>query len=104
MKKYKSDSAYDVVVEEVVHDAGSKDLEGLKKEKGAVSQLIQDNATGAFFFYNNNIPASPKSLNEAKGYVIADYQDFLESKWVKQLNADYNFDLDEKVFNGLIKK
>ena len=48
-------------------------------------------------------PPSVKSLDEARGYVIADYQDFLEKKWLEELNANYKVEKNNKVFNNLIK-
>jgi peptidyl-prolyl cis-trans isomerase SurA len=47
---------------------------------------------------------SNKSLDEARGYVIADYQDFLEKEWVSELEKKYNYQLDKSVLDSLIKK
>lgn len=44
-----------------------------------------------------------KTLDEARGYVVADYQDFLEKKWNKELRAKYPVKVNDKVFKGLIK-
>jgi len=44
-----------------------------------------------------------KTLEEAKGFVIADYQDFLEKEWNQQLKAKYPLDIKEKVLTGIIK-
>ena len=45
-------------------------------------------------------PAKPKSLSEARGYVIADYQDYLEQQWVEELRAAY----EVKINDGILKK
>ena len=50
------------------------------------------------------IPPQPKSLEEARGYIIADYQDQLEKEWVASLQKKYPVKLDEKVFMTLVKK
>jgi peptidyl-prolyl cis-trans isomerase SurA len=49
-------------------------------------------------------PPTPKKLSEAKGYAVADYQDYLEKNWVEKLRAEYKVDIDRKVFESLIKK
>ncbi|MEQ8704283.1 MAG: peptidylprolyl isomerase [Phaeodactylibacter sp.] len=45
-----------------------------------------------------------KTLNEARGYVVADYQDYLEEQWVQELRETYEVDINRKVFKKLIKK
>ncbi len=46
----------------------------------------------------------PKKLSEARGYIIADYQDQLEKEWVKSLEDTYEVNVDEKVFKSLTRK
>ncbi len=50
------------------------------------------------------IPPATKTLDEARGYVIAEYQDYLESQWVKQLRDEYEVSIDKQVLEQLIKK
>ena len=50
------------------------------------------------------LPPSEKTLKQARGYVIADYQDFLEKQWLEELRSQYKVDIDQKVFKGLVKK
>jgi peptidyl-prolyl cis-trans isomerase SurA len=50
------------------------------------------------------IPPQPKSLEEARGYIIADYQDQLEKEWVASLQAKYPYKVDEAVLKSLVKK
>ena len=50
------------------------------------------------------IPPQPKTLEEAKGYIIADYQDHLEKEWVKELTAAYDINVKEDVLNSIIKE
>lgn len=50
------------------------------------------------------LPTSIKSLDEARGYVIADYQDYLEKQWISDLEKEFKTEVDLNVFNSLIKK
>jgi peptidyl-prolyl cis-trans isomerase SurA len=50
------------------------------------------------------MPKSPKTLDESRGYVIADYQDYLEKEWITQLRKEYKVDLNPAVLNSLVKK
>jgi peptidyl-prolyl cis-trans isomerase SurA len=49
------------------------------------------------------IPPQPKTLEEARGYIIADYQDQLEKEWVASLQKKYPVKINEDVFKSLIK-
>jgi peptidyl-prolyl cis-trans isomerase SurA len=49
------------------------------------------------------LPAAPKTLKEARGQVLSDYQNYLEEAWIERLKAKYKIDVDEKVLQGLIK-
>ncbi len=78
---------------------------GIKWKKGARSKPMIDskNSRSSFIRITGFEPAGMKSLNEAKGYVIADYQDYLESIWVKKLKLEYPIKVNEEVFKSLIK-
>jgi peptidyl-prolyl cis-trans isomerase SurA len=45
-----------------------------------------------------------KSLDEARGYVVAEYQDYLEKKWNEQMRKKYPMKVEEGTFNGMVKK
>lgn len=46
---------------------------------------------------------SVKTLTEAKGYVVAEYQDYLEKKWNEELRSKYPVTEDRKVFMSMVK-
>jgi len=43
----------------------------------------------------------PRSYHDARGFVINDYQGFLEEQWVEGLRKEYPVKVDEQVFKGL---
>lgn len=50
------------------------------------------------------IPPTPKTMDEARGYIIADYQDQLEKDWVASLQAKYPVQVNDAVLMSLVKK
>ena len=40
---------------------------------------------------------APKSLEEARGAVISDYQTYLEKQWIEELKAKYSVNIDKRV-------
>lgn len=53
------------------------------------------------FVTGNIISPKIKSLNEARGAVIADYQNHLEEKWIKELRNKYEIIINEELLNRL---
>lgn len=47
---------------------------------------------------------SQKTLNEAKGYVVAEYQDYLEKQWNEKMRHDYPLKVNEATFKTMINK
>ncbi len=50
------------------------------------------------------MPKSVKSLKEARGYVVADYQEFLEKQWMEDLAKRFKVETNQEVLNSLIKR
>ncbi len=46
----------------------------------------------------------PKTLKEAKGYIVSDYQEYLEKTWLADLRKKYPIEVNELVFTSLIKR
>lgn len=81
-------------------------LDKMKWEVGGLSlvEISKRDKSYNFLKIEKLLPPSQKSLQEARGYVVADYQDFLEKKWLESLRKDYKVKVNEKVFNSLVKK
>ncbi|MCU0450132.1 MAG: peptidylprolyl isomerase [Bernardetiaceae bacterium] len=47
-------------------------------------------------------PARPKRLDETRGIVISDYQNYLEQQWLQELKAKYPVTINEATIKGLL--
>lgn len=45
----------------------------------------------------------PKSINEARGVITADYQTYLENEWIKTLRKNYTVEVNEEVLRTVWK-
>jgi peptidyl-prolyl cis-trans isomerase SurA len=74
--------------------------------KGALSATENDTRSKTLTFYKieKTIPPTVKTLAEARGYVVADYQEFLEKKWLSDLEKNYNVQTNKSALDVLIKK
>jgi peptidyl-prolyl cis-trans isomerase SurA len=57
-----------------------------------------------FIMVKQIVGPEPKSLKEAKGYIVSDYQEYLEKSWLEALRKKYPVSVDESVFHSLVKK
>ncbi len=72
-------------------------------EKGLSGKLTH-NKKRFYVMIREFIAPEPKKLNEARGLVTADYQEYLEKKWIEKLRRKYEFKVHRDVFNSLKKQ
>lgn len=72
---------------------------------GAMTNLKTDTGTktASFLKIEEIVPPTPKALSEARGYAVADYQDYLEKKWIQDLRKEYPVEINEQALKSLIK-
>ena len=95
-----------ILISEVTKiERASKAQAGMEWKEGARSEYFYDEKKGIATFKKilKVYPPTIKSLEESRGYVIADYQDQLEKEWVERLNAKYEVKLNKDVVNQLKK-
>lgn len=80
-------------------------LADISFKNGAMSEMVFDpeNNIATFKRISDVLAPKPKQLNEARGYIIADYQDHLEKSWIDELRDDYDVKINEEVFNSLVR-
>lgn len=54
-----------------------------------------------FVYIHKFIEPEPKTLKEARGSITADYQNYLEEKWLEELRNRYDFKVHESVFDKI---
>jgi len=64
-----------------------------------VSDLIHDNNNVKVVYIESVIEPQVKALNEAKGLITSDYQDFLEMEWMADLKAKYDVTINDYVLD-----
>lgn len=80
------------------------DKTGWKKGLTAVVKIPNDSTGYQFVHILEIVQPEPKTLKEAKGYAVSDYQEFLEKQWLAGLRNKYPVAVNQEVFRSLIKK
>jgi peptidyl-prolyl cis-trans isomerase SurA len=105
-KKLQEDSIHSVKIKPGLFEEGdNKYVDKVSKEPGLYKAADSDVEDLTVFVRVKGIkPPMQKTLDEARGLVTADYQDYLEKEWVKALREKYPVKINEKVLKKLIEK
>ena len=77
------------------------DLEKVAWQEG-LTQTFSDTAKVVLVRVNKVLDPMPKTLGEARGFFIADYQDHLEQVWLADLRKRYPVTVNEEVLKSLL--
>jgi len=70
-------------------------------EKGMKEINIDTNGIYSLIVVNEIIPPGPKSIDEARGLITADYQNYLEKQWIDSLKKKYEVKINEDVLSTI---
>jgi len=78
-------------------------IDQIEWKKGMTKDIQKENQV-IFVNVQSLIPAQPKTLEEAKGLVTADYQNSLEKAWISSLQAKYPVKVYDDVVESVSKR
>lgn len=99
-----TDGQVNIMVKSGVFEVGSDALPKQEKWKKGNSKVIKE---GNYYYIVNTakvMPAGAKTLEEAKGRVINDYQQHLEANWVDSLKTEFEVSVNRNVFEQVKKQ
>lgn len=73
-------------------------------KEGISNDINENNGSVSIVKIISVLKPQNKTLEEARGYVISDYQDYLENKWVESLKQKYPVKIEEAVLKTIIKE
>lgn len=75
-------------------------VDQVKWEKG-YSKEIESNGRIYFVYIKEVLEPAYKTLEDSKGIITSDYQEFLEKEWIESLRKKYSFKVNEEVVKEL---
>jgi peptidyl-prolyl cis-trans isomerase SurA len=81
----------------------NKTIDSITWKKGT-TKIIPTSGSYQFVIVHNVLTPMPKTLDEAKGLVISDYQNYLDKEWIKQLHNQYTVSVNQEILNQLKNK
>ncbi len=98
------DGKVSVIVTEGVFELNQRELpEGFEAIKG-VSRIYPKESSFVVVQVNKVLTPSVKPLEDVKGKVISDYQNYLEKEWISKLHTKYNVEINKKALKKLKKQ
>lgn len=95
------DGKVDIIERSGTFEQESDALPKQDKWKTGVTDILRKGD----YYYVVNVkkvaPKGPKTLEEAKGRVVNDYQQYLESKWVSDLRGEFSVQVNRDVFENV---
>lgn len=105
LKKFNKKGEVLVRLEKTYEKGKNKDLNDIWKTGGMTpAKTDAGTKTASFSKVEQIVAPAPKALSDARGYAVADYQDYLEKQWVEQLRNQYPVKIEEEVLQALIRK
>jgi len=103
LSRFNKDGVEMIEYSEIDVEPGSKELLGLNFKKKSISEPLYDenNKKSLFKKVVKISPSRRKPLKEARGYVVADYQDLLEKEWISDLKKQYPVKINDAVYKAL---
>lgn len=103
-RKKLKDTTITITSKHVLFEKGQdENIDKLAAEKGLHNtQTTQKEITWTYVV--GKVQPMSKQLNEIRGMVTADYQNYLEKQWIEQLRKKYPYKVNKEVLNQLIQK
>lgn len=103
MEMFNNESALTLKIDNGTYEKGRSDVIDAIDWTKPSSQLEQD---GRYYYVviDEILPESPKTLKDARGLIISDYQNHLEKIWIEELRGKYSVSINDDVVQSLIKE
>lgn len=66
-----------------------------------LGDIKEEGGKYCFIKVNEILDPQPKNLDEARGIITADYQDYLEKQWVEKLRKKYEYNVNKDILKSI---
>lgn len=97
-----NDEVLDIKIIDKKFARGDNELvDKVEWNKGVSHMVFGEDGKAGFVIITDLIKPEPKTLSEARGLITADYQNYLEVEWIKELKRKYTVKVNQDVLSGL---
>ncbi len=98
------DSSLNINIKDSKYAKGDNEIIDKLEWKTGLSADMNNNNQVVFVDVKSILAAQPKKLDEARGLITADYQNFLEKSWITELRKKYSYSVNEDVLKSMFAK
>lgn len=95
------DSQLNLLIENGIFSKDENEIFSKAKWEVGISDIFPINNQYVFVNVKDILLPSPKSLDEAKGYYISNYQEELEKEWIRSLRSKYSTVINKDVLYSI---
>ena len=71
------------------------------KGQPGLGPVVESEDTKSFVILKKMRSPEPKQLNESRGQITSDYQNYLEKEWLKELKQKYPVEVDNSLLSRI---
>ncbi len=84
----------------LVEEGENKQVDAMNGIPG-LGEVLEDEGAKSFIILKGIRASEPKLLSEARGQITSDYQNYLESEWIKELKQKYAVEVDKVLLSRI---
>ncbi len=96
-----SDTIPCITLTHLVVEKGENALIDAQKGVSGPGPVLEDVGSSTFVIVKGQRSPEPKKLDEARGQITSDYQEFLESEWLKSLKEKYPVSINQDLLKQI---
>jgi peptidyl-prolyl cis-trans isomerase SurA len=96
-----SDTVDCISIEKVLVEEGENEMVDAMKGQPGLGPVVNGEGSDRFVILKAVRPPEPKKLDEARGQITSDYQNYLEKQWIEALKQKYPVEVDRSLLSRL---
>ncbi len=90
-----------ITLTQVLVEQGENEQVDAMSGQPGLGPVVVSEGSSSFVILKKLRSPEPKELNEARGQITSDYQNYLEAEWIKQLKQKYPVEVDESLLSRI---
>jgi len=96
-----SDTVACISIKKVLVEEGENEIVDAMKGQPGIGPVVSGEKSDSFVILKGVRPPEPKKLDEARGQITSDYQNYLEKQWIEELKQKYPVEVDRSLLSRL---